>query len=149
MKEKLLKSLIGGKVAKISRVCDLICIQIESESKMCSYIDIQCFFRALKDNEIIISSDDIYRCDKRFNVEEFAWDIPGQSVFDKQVQYYSMLIFKSSIVSIQIEKCGDLIIGLENNIVLQIMVNTSVCEENFRIFNDNEELVINTSGEYD
>ena len=83
MVENLLTQIIGGKINNISRVCDLICIEISNNKN--TFIHIQSFFRILKNNKVIIYTEDIYRCKKYINSDNFNWDIPGDSIFDEAV----------------------------------------------------------------
>ena len=140
MVENLLTQIIGGKINNISRVCDLICIEISNNKN--SFIHIQSFFRILKNNKVIISTEDIYRCKKDINSDNFNWDIPGDSIFDEAVMNYYSILTNSQIIEASKNITGDLYILLENNLFLQIIVDTSESEEKYRVFDDFQSFIM-------
>lgn len=129
-------SIIGGKISAISRICDLISIEIETVDKKKTYLHIQSFFRIIKFNEIIVSSEDMYRCFEKEKKENFKWDIPGDSIYDHSLKQCINEILKLKIVDVHRNNIGDLSIILENDISLQTFINTCEEEEKYRIFND-------------
>ncbi len=141
MVENLLTQIIGGKINNISRVCDLICIEISNNNKNI-FIHIQSFFRILKNNKVIISGEDIYRCKKDINPDNFNWDIPGDSIFDEAVKNYYSILTNSQIIEAEKNITGDLYILLENNLFLQIIVDTSESEEKYRVFDDFQSFIM-------
>lgn len=141
----LMNILIGGRISGISRICDLVCFDFECEENEIS-LHIQSFFRIMQNETVIISSNDIYRCGMNCENGSFEWDIPGNSVIDDSLEKYRQKLFSSKIIQSQIENTGDLVIVFENNIILQIFIDTTVLEEKYRIFdsNNNYEIVVNS-----
>ena len=132
----------GNKIINISRACDLVCIDFGTPKGEVISLHIQCFFRLIKDGKILVSSDDIYRCPTSIDSESFAWDIPGQSIFDLNLSLYWDIITNSPVCSVHFKKIGDLEIKFEQNMMLQIIVDTSITEEKYRIFNSTKEMII-------
>ena len=140
MYQKLSKSILGGKISNISRVCDLVCIQIETCNEVVC-IHIQSFFRFLKNGNVVISSNDIYNCSDKFNDEDFEWDVPGKSVFDESLNLYKKDLFNISILKIKRNRAGDLKIIFQHGYVLEILIDTIKNEEKYRIFNQHIEYI--------
>lgn len=136
----LLEKMIGGIIFAIHRVCDLITIQINTLGNEVINLHIQTFFRALKGKKVIISSEDMYRSKAEIDSESFELDAMGNSIYDESIERYLSIIQGSKILKAYQEKNGDLIIALENDLVFEVLINTSVTEEKYRIFNDDEEL---------
>ena len=136
--------IIGSKILKISRVCDLASIQFLNCHEMVVTLNIQCFFRVLKNNKVLICSEDMYRCDSAYECETFEWDIPGKSVYDQAVNKHIKELTNIVVVDCKQNTSGDISIMFENDIVLQIIIDTTMSEEKYRIFNDNDCFVVNS-----
>lgn len=134
--------LRGGKISKISRSCNLISIQVKGKDEEEIFLHIQSFFRILKNRKILVSSDDIYRCGEKCSAENFVWDTPGNSVFDEVLQTYITQICNVKILQVKQEESNDLIITLEDGWMLQILIDTTISEEKYRIFNQKRNIVI-------
>lgn len=144
MKRRLIKSLIQSKIVDISRVCDLICVQFETRDKKEISLHVQSFFRIIRGQQIILTSEDMYRCGKKCDSEVFEWDIPGNSIFDECLCSNKRWIYKERLIKIKRKKCGDLLLTFENNMFMQIFVDTTCVEEKYRIFDDSQDSVIET-----
>lgn len=138
----LIDSLCGGKIFNISRVCNLISIDIHTKGNEEIHLHIQTFFRIVKKNKVVLSSEDIYRCGRNCNKNEFEWDVPGQSVFDESLLENKSVICNSTIQKVEKEKNGDLTICLNNDICLQAFIDTTKKEEKYRIFSLKEDIIV-------
>lgn len=142
MYREIYNKLIGGNICKITRVCNLISIEIDT-CKNKIYLHIQAFFRVLQNGKLVLSSEDLYRCKENEDSERFEWDVPGKAVFDNSLQSCQELLKKSKIVDVAISE-GDLQINLENDFLIQIFIDTTQKEEKYRIFDDETCFIINS-----
>ena len=138
----MVKKLVGGKITGISRICNLISIEI-SKSNEKIFLHIQSFFRILKSDKIILSSEDIYKKGLVCNVDFFEWDVVGQSLFDEELNKNREMLFAGKILRIKMESNGDLSIFFEYGLTLQIFIDTINDEEKYRIFDQNNAFVVN------
>lgn len=136
----LFEKMIGGSISTFHRVCDLITIQIITKENEIINLHIQTFFRIIKDKKVIVSSEDMYRSKTEIDSEGFELDTMGNSVYDESIERYLSIIQDSIIFEAYQEKNGDLIIALDNDLVFEVLINTSISEEKYRIFNDDDEL---------
>ena len=142
MRNILFDKIIDGEIVNISRVCNLISIQINSSNKQSISLHIQSFFRILDENNIVIaSSEDVYRPATADSAEHFSWDVPGQSIFDKSINDCKLELLMGKIKHVQENDIGDLVICIDNGYKLQILIDTTVAEEKYRLFDVNEEFV--------
>jgi len=141
MENHLLSKIINKKISNISRACDLVSIQFDGDGHSDIILNIQCFFRFLKNNKIIISSEDMFKCDD--DQEDFEWDIPGKSIYDKSVNHNKEILFDLKVIDVQKNNVGDLEIKFTDNVLLQIFINTVEAEEKYRIFDNECELIVN------
>lgn len=144
MENSLFAEFIGKKISNISRVCDLVCIEFKSSDQETVSLHIQSFFRFIKNNKVFICSDDMCRCDSQYENEEFEWDVPGKSVYDKSIIKHYDMICDSAVLQINQNSLGDLTIAFENDIALQIFVDTTETEEKYRIINQYDHIVFNS-----
>ena len=144
MSETFVEKIIGGRITDITRVCDLVSLRVFLPSKKVVYIHIQTFFRVLWKDGLIISSEDMYRCAEWGDKEHFKWDVPGNSIFDDSIKKHLDIIKKSHIIGVTKQTAGDLIIFLEDDLSLQLLVNTVESEEKYRIFDNTGSLVFNS-----
>ena len=128
-------------ILKVSRICNLLSLEIGEENQENFYFHIQSFFRFVKKGRLLISSEDMYRCGKKCMPENFRWDELGNSVFDDSMADNIDIVTGSRIKKIIKAVTGDLTIIFENSLSLQILIDTIESEEKYRIFNSNEEFV--------
>ena len=140
----LFDELLGSKISQISRVCDLVCMQLTTPKGNELCLHIQSFFRIIKDGDVIICSEDMYRCASSSNYESFEWDVPGNSIYDQALKKIREDLRNVSIIEYNRNDIGDMSIIFENNLILQIFVDTIESEEKYRIFNDNDCDIVNT-----
>ena len=144
MDDELLKKIIGTKLGDISRICDLISVRLDFEEQNNIFLHIQSFFRILKEGKVIVCSEDIYKCGKDSADENFAWDTPGKSLFDESIKEHTNNLIGTCVIDCKKMDSGDCIISFEKDIVFQILINTVEFEEKYRVFNDNEEFIVNS-----
>ena len=137
-----IKNIIDATITSINRLCDMLSIEFTTRDNSMIYLHIQSFFRVKKEEKIIISSEDMYRCYEKNKTDEFNWDIPGASVFDKSLEQYIDLLTCSKVTDIMQAKSGDLNIKLENGLSLEILIDTTVSEEKYRFFDESQEYIV-------
>lgn len=140
----ILKKMVGGNIANISRACNLICIQIQTTQQDNIFLHIQSFLRILKGKKVILSSDDMYRCGTNGDIETFKWDIPGTSIFDDSLNNHYSSLSNAKIIKVCKHDTNDIDIIFEHDYLLQVLVDTCESEEKYRIFNDIECIVIDS-----
>ena len=136
--------IVGGKIKKIHRVCDLITMEFETSNQQNVYVHIQSFFRIVKDNRVIISSEDMYRCGKNVDSNQFVWDTPGRSIFDQSLKENFDFIRTLRVIDVIKHPIGDITFCFEKNALIQILINTTEFEEKYRIFDDFETIIVNS-----
>ena len=145
MNKLLLNKIIEGQIVNISRICNLISIQIHSKNGEQLAIHIQSFFRIINKNVVLISSEDIYRPSLKYQDEDFDWDIPGKSIFDETIQKYKTNLLNAKINQVTFSITGDMAIVLDNDYIIQIIVDTTISSEKYRIFDETDEFVFITN----
>ncbi|MBQ8197707.1 MAG: hypothetical protein IJZ73_06615 [Clostridia bacterium] len=132
---ELFDKLVGSKLVDIYRVCDLISLDFQTNYENVISVHIQtALFRVCKEDDILISSYDMYIPRKNFKKRRFKWDKAGNSLFDEQLEMFEKDFVNKTIV--KIDFCGkDLRIYLDDNYKIDILANT-LEEDNeiFRIF---------------
>ena len=136
--------IVGGKIKKINRVCDLITMEFKTSNQQNIYVHVQSFFRFIKDNRVIISSEDMYRCGKNIDSTQFVWDVPGQSIFDQSLKENFDFIRTLTVIDVIKHPTGDITFCFEKNALIQILINTAEFEENYRIFDDSETIIVSS-----
>ena len=127
----------GSRLNSISRICDLIKIDFISEGKVICLHSQSALMRGLKNNELLISSNDIFLPSKQYKKKlfrKFKWDIPGNTLFDDQLYDFRDGIIHKKIVSIEM-LTKDLILYFEGNYRIEILAWTlEPGRELFRVF---------------
>lgn len=127
----------GSRLNSISRICDLIKIDFISEGKVVCLHSQSALMRGLKNNELLISSNDIFLPSKQYKKKlfrKFKWDIPGNTLFDDQLYDFRDGIINKKIVSIEM-LTKDLILYFEGNYRIEILAWTlEPGRELFRVF---------------
>ena len=139
---KFFSKIIDGNISSINRICNMVCIEFTTKVGSQIYFHIQSFFRVKRGQKIIICSEDMYRRGQNSIKENFEWDIPGLSVYDDSVEYYLDLLTSSRITNVTKNDSGDLAISLENDLNMEILVDTTVTEEKYRLFDEAQEFVV-------
>ena len=139
----MINKLIGGKITNVSRICNLVSIEVDINGKK-KFLHIQSFFRILNAEKVIISSEDMYKKGEMCNEDSFEWDVVGQSLFDDTLNKNRGMLFAASIRQAKIDANGDISILLDNNIVLQIFIDTTISEEKYRIFDEDNVFIVNS-----
>lgn len=136
-KIEMFQQLVDYRINSITRICDMIKIDFSSnEKELCLHIQ-SALFRVVKQDKLLISSNDIYvpsvnYIAKRF--KKFKWDVPGNTLFDDCLQKIISKMLGKKVVSVNYDG-QDLIINLEGQERIEIISNTLEKEcEKFRLF---------------
>ena len=143
MKKILFDKIIEGKIISVSRICNLISIRIKSKSEEFVSLHIQSFFRITNSTRVLVSSEDIYRPNSEHQ-EEFNWDVPGESIFDESINKYKKDLLQAKIQQVLVKITGDIDIFLDNGFIIQIIIDTTISSEKYRIFDEMKEFVFVT-----
>ena len=134
--------IIGKNIVDINRVCNMLCIEFQSPKGVCVSLHVQSFFRVSQRNKILISSEDMFRCNDEREINDFQWDVPGKSVFDKSIVDYHDLLFNSLVTKVEQNEIGDCFIFFNNDLVFQIFIDTTETEEKYRLFDTFDSLEV-------
>ncbi len=127
----------NGILVTFVSVCDLIKLDfLANGDTICIHIQ-DALFRVFKNDRLIISSNDMFVPAKNYKkkpFKKFKWDVPGNSLFDEQVDAFSADILNKKVESVKLIG-QDLFINLSFNYKIQVLANTTQAEtEVFRIF---------------
>lgn len=95
---------------------------------------IQCQFRISKDNKVILGNYDVYTL--LDNAISDDWDILGNNRYDKIVNEVLLPMLPLKVSKVNYNEIGDIEILLEDNIVINIFVNSSESVEEWRFINN-------------
>ena len=127
----------GSRLNSISRICDLIKIDFISEGKVICLHSQSALMRGLKNNELLISSNDIFLPSKQYKKKlfrKFKWDIPGNTLFDDQLMVFEKEVINKNLLSVHVLG-KDLILELDDNYKIEILSCTlEKGRELFRMF---------------
>ena len=128
------KSLLGGKLNALSRICDLIKIDFEVfGKKICLHIQ-DATFRIIKSGKLLVVNSDMSVPRKNFNKKKFKWDEPGATLFDDQVAEYKEELINSQVADVLVSE-KDLILTLNSGLRIEILHDTLESgREVYRIF---------------
>lgn len=99
-------------------------------------LNIQCCWRVVKDEKILVASGDMYVAGANWREEEFYWDTKGMNLCDDGLKKLISTTNKSLFVqSIQADNLGGLHICFSDNYTLEIFADYSYTEEYWRFFN--------------
>lgn len=142
MEQLSFNELIGLPLSCISRCVNMVCIFFgqdiikefpNGKIKVFSEyaIHIQCGFRMMLDEKILLASMDIY--EPVYEVSEnFDWDVKGNNMFDKKTESVLKIVKNSKVKEVRLNPIGDLTLVLDNNIIIEVIVISSLNEENWR-----------------
>ena len=133
MKQELINKIIGGHITHISRVCDMISFGISSSNNEHIYLHVQSFLRILNNTTILASTEDLYKPHSCVSEENFEWDVPGNSAYDESIKKIETKLFNSTITEFNINEIGDVNILLDNNFKIEILIDTTISLEKYRI----------------
>ena len=136
-----LKSLYGAEWMIIGRASNMIWLGFLKDD-IDYALHVQSGFRVVQNGKILIADQDMYRPDPEvendpdFNWDEFDWNVKGENCFDKWVKLFRSELRGGIVEKIHISDCGDLKISLSNNMVIEV-VNNSSDDESWRFFQRN------------
>jgi hypothetical protein len=108
-------------------------------------LHIQCSWRIVKGNKILVASRDFYspRTGLEDENEEFEWDIQGNNRFDERIESFIVGINEHTIVErVDSDEVGGLKIFLSQGYLLEVFPDTSEDDEYsefWRLFNRKED----------
>lgn len=130
-------NLVGLKLVKINRVINMVTLNFEDDlyEKELS-VHIQCPCRFIMENKIYIGSGDMYIPSSKYNSNytDFEWDKAGNNLFDENASYFVNKVAPIIAQKIEINSFGDVKIQFTEEIYLEIFVNNSNNEEQWRFF---------------
>ena len=101
-------------------------------------LHIQCPWRIIKDNKIILANYDIYVPKNCNCVENFDWDVKGKNLFDEKIIKLKEKIINSVVRDVTYYEYGDVNIFMENDYQINVFVNGSNKEEYWRFIDNTE-----------
>lgn len=146
-----LSELIGKKLHSAGRASNLFWLGLgetttvirrgkTEESAEC-YLHIQCSWRIVQHNKILIASRDFYspRSDYIDDDENFEWDVIGNNLFDERMKTFIQSAKKRLVVEkIESDEIGGLKVFLSDSYVLEVFPDSSQNDEFWRFFTRND-----------
>ncbi len=136
---KLLTLFEKMEIVNIKRTCNLIMITFANNSHEI-WLHIECFFRVFNKNKTLICSEDIYKKGRK-SKKRFKWDKPFSSLFDDCVEDNGTYILRIPISNVEL-KNNELYIYLANGVILEIIPNTVIDDEAYRIFTPEQDYLV-------
>ena len=131
----MLNNFLGKQISCISRCCNLACLCFAHENDEIN-LHIQCFFRLLHNNKVILSSEDMGYCHENIDDQDFDWSTPGKSIYDIDLKNNKDFICSTPVKSAEQNETGDLLIEFENGLKLEVFIDSTREWEKYRIFDD-------------
>ncbi len=146
MNLEILKELENKELISIGRASDLLWLQFDELITIKNYkgmdikkgsmgLNIQCTWRFIKKDKIILGNNDIYMPIKENFHDEFDWSKIGESAFDEKSKKIIQDLLPLTISTILLSKTGDLKIIFDKEVVLEVIVNGAVKTEFWRFIN--------------
>lgn len=132
---RIYKEIEGKRIVNVSRTLDLIMLSFEDDEGKKIYLHIQCFFRMFRNSQLILSSWDLYRPHPKKSEIKFVWTDPGSSLFDYCLEHSQEDIYELVVVDI-VQRKQDLLIRLSNHTIIEVLIDTTSTDEEYRIFDD-------------
>ncbi len=116
-------------------------------------LHVQSSFRVRNNDKLIIANLDMYEPtielqeQSNFDWDTFDWEIKGNNCYDIWIQEFRMKNRNAIVQNIIINDWGDLTIEVDNGMIIEVFVNSSL-NECWRFFerNSDDHLIINGSG---
>ena len=106
-------------------------IKAKGKEKHLYYLVVQCTWRFLQNNKIILASGDMYRCFDETKPFDIGND--DNSVYDEKVKALNMNLSRGvRVTKVNFSDTGDITLLLENGIVFQTFIEESVKDEFWR-----------------
>jgi hypothetical protein len=148
-----MRSLVGMQGLSFGRVAAMIWINFK-RSDLEFALHLQCAFRVRCGDEILVTDTEIFEpsdsalSSPKYDPETFDWDIQGANQYDEWVSRLNLGFLDGlSVVSTDINNCGDLTIQLSSDIAIDVFVNAAA-DECWRFFEigSGEHLVMTGNG---
>lgn len=95
---------------------------------------IQCPWRFIQKNKILLGNEDIYQSEEY--IENFDWTKKGTSIFDKKESSINELLKNTKVKEVYLNSLGDLKIIFTNEVIFEVFLNTSLKMESYRFINN-------------
>lgn len=152
MNLKLVIELINNDFINMGRSADLLWLQFGEKIKIKNYkniyvekgsmgLNVQCPWRMLKQDKIILGNNDIY-IPKKESLNFDWWEIGG-SIFDEKSEKIINDLLPLKVIDVIVNEIGDFSIRFEKEIVFEVILNGAFKTEFWRFINfkTNEHLV--------
>jgi len=146
-------------VRYIGRACNMVWIGFgedittKNHKNVAKYaLHLQCDFRIIDSEKIILGSSDIYEPNSITEwTENFNWDISGANLYDEIAKTISGIYKTEQIIvtKISADNYGDIKIEISNGYIIEIFLSSSSKEECWRFFesgNNDSHFVITGKG---
>lgn len=133
--------LINTCISDIGRSCDVVWIIFNGSSEIALHS--QCTFRIVSEKSVFLTSIDMYFPRDDIKIDDFVWDIPGQSLFEQRLDLVKQELLGKNVINVEFSKNHDMYITLENGVIFQFFRIYTWGEvldnENIRIFDSKAE----------
>ena len=147
MNIKTISELENEVFNSIGRSSDLLWIHFGEKIKTKNYkgievekgsygIHVQCPWRFLHCDKLILGNMDVYIPREGVSESEFDWCKIGESVFDENVQKIRQNVLPLKVEEVLIDSIGNLKIKFENELVFEANPNSSIKTEFWRFINN-------------
>jgi hypothetical protein len=141
-RKSIISSISEKKLLKIGRATDLIWLIFrtdacdprgkEPEEHEKYSIHLQCTFRILKDDAILLGNTDIYIAGEGVSEELHSYPI-GMSMFDQKVQQFNSFL-PLIVTDVDVADNGDIRIELQNDFFIEVFIVSAMPGEFWRAF---------------
>lgn len=139
--------LLNKPLKRVGRASNMLWIQFGELIEVKNYkgisqekgeysLHIQCPWRVIQNEAIILGSNDFYIPYDREEKEAFEWDVLGNNLFDMKAQRLAEKVLPIRVNKIEVDDLGSINLYLEKQIVLQVFPVDSITEENWRFINN-------------
>lgn len=128
-----IKSLENSKLIKAGRASNMAWFWFKSQNDLL-VLDVQCPWRIGDENTIYLASGDMFCPCSKFQgeYEDFVWDKQGNNIFDEKIE--TLFSEEWQIQEIFLSATGDLQLLFTNGKTVQIFIDNSENEEQWRFF---------------
>lgn len=116
--------LVGAKLTRFGRSCNLICLIFQKEGSPDEIaLHIQCFWRILSAHAVVTAEPDLYHPASYTDPDRFAYDKPGSTLYDEIAgQLFANLEGFTVESFTQTGPLADYALTFANGITLQLLV---------------------------
>jgi len=135
--------LIGSKINKINRACDLIMFSFEMLNGKKLFLHITCFIRIFdSDNTLVICTQNLNNRSPNNKKKKYDWTEAGATVFDDAIKDYQDKLMSTKVLNASFDY-DDIKIIFENGMRMDVLVTTTKYDdpnydEDYRIFDEDK-----------